>query len=59
MLRGELQDIRKRDVIKYQDETHQLILKRTGISKRRAISSSRKGIELISIVTPSIINRLS
>ena len=59
MLRGELQDIQKRDVKKYQDEIHQLILKRTGINKRRAILSSRKGTELISILTPSIINRLS
>ena len=59
MLRGELQDIQKRDVKNYQDEIHQLILKRTGINKRRAILSSRKGIELISILTPSIINRLS
>ena len=59
MLRGELQDIQKRDVIKYQDEIHQRVLKRTGINKRRAILSSRKGIELISILTQSIINRLS
>ena len=59
MLRGELQDNQKRDVKKYQDEIHQLILKRTGINKRRAVLSSRKGIELISILTPSIINRLS
>ena len=37
----------KQDVIKYIDEIHQLVLKRTGINKRRAILSSRKGIELI------------
>ena len=29
LLRGELQDIQKQDVIKYQDGIHQLILKRT------------------------------
>ena len=44
---------------KVQRQIHQLVLKRTGINKRRAILSSRKGIELISILTPSIINRLS
>ena len=59
LLRGKMPNIQKRDVIKYQDKTHQLILKRTGINKRRAILSSWKGIELISILTPSIINRLS
>ena len=59
MLRGELQDIQERDVIKYQDEIHQLILKRTRINKRRAILISRKGIELLTILTPSIINSLS
>ena len=59
LLGGQLQEIQKQDVIKYRDEIHQLVLKRTGINKRRAILSSRKGIELISILTPSIINRLS
>ena len=59
LLRGELQDIQKRDVIKYQDKIHQLILKRTGIYKGRAILSWRKEIELLSFSTSSIINRLS
>ena len=59
LLEGQLQEIQKQDVIKYRDEIHQLVLKRTGINKRRAILSSRKGIELISVLTPSIINRLS
>ena len=59
LLGGQLQEIQKQDVIKNRDEIRQLVLKRTGINKRRAILSSRKEIELISILTPSIINRLS
>ena len=59
LLRGELQDIQKPNVIKYQEEIHQIVLKSTGINKRRVILISRKGIELISILTPSFINRLS
>ena len=58
LLRGELRDIQKGDVKKYQDEIHPLSLKRTGINERRAIFSSRKGIELLQSLTPSIINRL-
>ena len=57
LLGGQLQETQKQDVIKYRDEIHQLVLKRTGINKRRAILSSR--IELVSILTPSIINQLS
>ena len=38
---------------KVRDEIHQHMLKRTRINKRREILSSRKGIELISILTPS------
>ena len=44
---------------KYRDEIHQFVQKINGINKRREILNSRKGIELISMLTSSIINRLS
>ena len=59
LLGVQLQGIPKQDSKKYRDETHQLVLKRSGINKTRGILSSRKEIELISILTPSIIIRLS
>ena len=59
LLRGELREIQKQEVLKFREEIHLLILKRTSLSKRRQILSSKKGISLISILTPSIINRLS
>ena len=59
LIRGQLQEKQKQDVKKYTDEIHQLALRRTGIIKSRAILGSRKGIEFISFLTPSIISRLS
>ena len=48
LLRGELRDLRRKDVVKYQKE-----------HKRRIILSSTKGIQLISIINPFDIKRLT
>ena len=48
LLRGDLRDLRKKDVVKYQKE-----------QKRRIILSSTKGIQLISIINPFDIKRLT
>ena len=50
---------KKQEVLKFREEIHLLILKRTSLRKRRQILSSKKGISLISFLIPSIINRLS
>ena len=58
LLRAELIEIQEQEILKFREEIHLLILKRTSLSKRREILSSKKR-DLISILTPSIINRLS
>ena len=49
----------KQETFIFREEIHLLIVKRASLSKRRQILSSKKGISLISILTPSIINLLS
>ena len=56
LLRGELKEIQKQEVLVFREEIHLLILKRTSLKKRRQILSSKKGISLISILTPSIVS---
>ena len=59
LLHGELSEVRKLDVQKYQKEVQLLVNKRTSQQKRRKILSSAKGLALINIITPSVITRLS
>ena len=44
LLRAELIEIQKQEVLKFREENHLLILKRTSLSKRREILNSKKGI---------------
>ena len=57
LLRGELQDFQKRDVVKYQRGMSELTGRRTSLHKRRTILSSPKGLQLISVITP-FVNKL-
>ena len=59
LLRGEFRDLRKEDVVKYRKEISELTQKRTPLHKRRIILSSTKGLQLISIITPFVIKRLT
>ena len=58
LLRGELKDLRKVDVMKYQREISELTRRRTSLHKRRTILSSPKALQLISVITPFVIKRL-
>ena len=59
LLRGEQKDLRKVDVVKYRREISEFTQRRTSLHKRRAISSSPKGFQLISVITPFVIKRLT
>ena len=59
LLRGELKDLRKVDVVKYRREISELTQRRTSLHKRRTILSSPKGLQLISVITPFVIKRLT
>ena len=59
LLRGELKDLRKVDVVKYRREISELTRRRTSLHKRRTILSSPKGLQLISVITPFVIKRLT
>ena len=52
LLRGELQELRKVDVIKYRREISELTKRRTSLHKRRTILNSPKGLQLIPLITP-------
>ena len=59
LLRGELRDLRKKDVVKYRKEISELTQKRSLLHKRRIILSSTKGLQLVSIITPFVIKQLT
>ena len=44
---------------KFQDEVWLLSLKRTNWKQRRNVLSSEKGLQLIAVITPAVINHLS
>ena len=52
LLRGELRDLRKKDVVKCRKKNSELTQKRTLLHKRRIILNSTEGLQLISIITP-------
>ena len=58
LLRGELREFQKQEVLKLSEEIHLLILIKTSLSKRRHVLSFKKRISLLSILTPSILNCL-
>ena len=58
-LKGNLQAIKRHHVVKFQDEVWLLSLKRTTWEQRRNALSSEKGLQLIAVITPPVINHLS
>ena len=59
LLKGNLQSIKRHHVVKFQNEVRLLSLKRTTWKQRRNILSSEKGLQLIAVITPPVINHLS
>ena len=59
LLKGNLQTIKRHQVVKFQDEVWLLSLKSTTWKQRRNVLSSEKGLQLLTIITPPIINHLS
>ena len=59
LLQGKLKEIRKVDVVKYRRELSELTRRTTSLHKRRTISSSPKGFQLVSVITPFINKRLT
>ena len=57
MLRGQLDDLKKTDVQKYQKEIKKLARKLTRLHERRKTLSSTKGLNLIATITKSVIVR--
>ena len=50
---------KRHHVVKFQDEVWLLSLKRTTWKQRRNVLSSEKGLQLIAVITPPVINHLS
>ena len=59
LLKGNLQSIKRHHVAKFQKEVWLLSLKRTNWKQTRAILAPERGLELIKVFTPSVINHLS
>ena len=56
---GKLVRSKKKHVLKYRDEIHELSLKRTTWKQRRSLLSSQKRLLLIKTISPFVINHLS
>ena len=59
LLKGNLQAVKRRHVVKFQDEVWLLLLKWTTWKQRRNVLSSEKGLQIIAVITPPVINHLS
>ena len=59
LLKGNLQTIKRHHLVKFQDEVWLLLLKRTIWKQKRNVLSSEKGLQLIAVITPPVINHLS
>ena len=59
LLKGNLQSIKRHHVAKFQSDVGLLSLQRTTWKQRRDILASGKGLQLIMVFTPPVINRLS
>ena len=59
LLKGNLQSIKRHHVAKFQSEVRLLSLKRTIWKQRRHILASERGLQLIKVITPPVINHLS
>lgn len=59
LLKGNLQSIKRHHVVKFKREIKSLSLKRTTWKARRSLLASQKGLHLIDVITPFIINQLT
>ena len=59
LLKGNLQDIKRHHVRKFQVDVWLILLKRTAWKQRRNVLSSEKGLQLIAVITAHVINHLS
>ena len=59
LLKGNLQIIKRHHVVNFQEEVSLLSLKRTTWKQRRNVLSSEKGLQLLAVITPPVINHLS
>ena len=59
LLKGNLQSIKRHHVVKFQDEVWLLLLKITTWKQRSNVLLSEKGLQLIAVITPPVINHLS
>ena len=59
LLKGNLQSIKRHHVEKFQSEVRLLSLKRTTWKQRRDILASGRGLQLIKVITPPVLNHLS
>ena len=58
-LKGNLQSIKRHHMAKFQSEVRLLSPKRTSWQERRDILASERGLQLIKVITPPVINHLS
>ena len=59
LLKGNLQSIKRHDVVKFESEVQLLSLKRTSWKQKRDILTSERDLLLIKSITPPVINHLS
>ena len=59
LLQGNLSEVKRRHVLKYRDEIHELTLKRATWKQRRSLFSSQKVLLLMKTISPFVINHLS
>ena len=59
ILKGNLQALKRHHVVKFQDEVWLLLLKRTIWKQKRNVLLSQKGLQLLAVRTPHVINHLS
>ena len=59
LLKGNLPSIKRHHVVKFRSEVRLLSLKRTTWKQRRDILASERGLQLIKVITPPVINHLS
>ena len=59
LLKGNLQSIKRHHVVKFPSEVRLFSLKRATWKQRRDILASERGLHLIKVITPTVINHLS
>ena len=59
LLKGNLQSIKRHHVVNFQREVRLLLLKRTTWKQKRGILPSERGLQIIKVITPAVINQLS